>query len=88
MIETETAQWVSANNIAIAHNNVTVINKDDGGPLNPFQMSQDTGGPEAQNEEAVAFQNVAPDDIHPTRFFKDIDHYFPTHQLSPSSAES
>lgn len=36
-------------------------------------------------EEAVAFQNVAPDDILPTRFLKDIDRYFITVPTKGSS---
>ena len=49
MIETKQSQWASANNIAIAHNNLILINKDDGGPLNPFQLVQGTGDPMAIN---------------------------------------
>lgn len=49
MIETKHGQWCSANNIAIAHNNITLVLKDDGGPLNPFQMSQGVGDPMSAN---------------------------------------
>jgi len=49
MIETKHGQWTSANNIGIAHNNVTVITKDDGGVLNPFQSSQGAGDPMGAN---------------------------------------
>lgn len=54
MIETKHGQWTSANNIGIAHNNVTVVTKDDGGVLNPFQSSQGAG----ESMVANSFQRV------------------------------
>lgn len=49
MIETKHGQWTSGNNIALPHNNILVITKDDGGVLNPFQSSQGVGDPMSGN---------------------------------------
>lgn len=49
-IETKEGQWSSANNIALPHNNITLVLKGDGGPLNPFQSSQGAGDPMDQNQ--------------------------------------
>lgn len=48
-IETKEGQWSSASNIALAHNNITLVLKGDGGVLNPFQRTQATGDPMDQN---------------------------------------
>lgn len=52
-IETKEGQWTSASNIALPHNNITLVNKGDGGPLNPFQRVQNTGDPMDQNGMAT-----------------------------------
>lgn len=49
MIETKEGQWTSASNIALPHNNVTLINKADGGVLNPFERSQGVSDPMQAN---------------------------------------
>jgi len=49
MIETKEGQWVSASNIAIAHNQITLVTKSDGGALNPFQSNQGAGDPMQAN---------------------------------------
>lgn len=49
-IETKEGQWTSANNIGIAHNNITLILKSDGGPLNPFQSANGTADPMDRNQ--------------------------------------
>lgn len=49
-IETKEGQWSSANNIALPHNQITLINKGDSGVLNPFQCSYGTEDPMVQND--------------------------------------
>lgn len=48
-IETKEGQWSSANNIGLPHNNITLINKADGGVLNPFQSNNGNQDPMEQN---------------------------------------
>jgi len=48
-IETKECQWKTAVNVPIEHNNVEVLVKGDGGPLNPFQTALGTDDPMAAN---------------------------------------
>lgn len=48
-IETKEGQWTSANNIGIAHNNITLILKADGAALNPFQCNYGLEDPMDRN---------------------------------------
>ena len=49
MIETKEGQHSSANNIGLAHNNITLVTKGSGAPLNPFESNQGVGDPMEQN---------------------------------------
>jgi hypothetical protein len=48
-IETKEAQWKTPSNLGIEHNNVEILLKGDGGPLNPFQTGSGTDDPMRAN---------------------------------------
>jgi len=58
-IETKEGQYTSASNIALPHNNITLVTKSGGAALNPFERTNGPGDPMDQN----TFQTLG-DQIH------------------------
>lgn len=59
-IETKEGQHSSANNLALAHNNITLVVKGGtGAALNPFERTQGTGDPMEQNAFQVIGDQIA-----------------------------
>jgi len=48
-IETKEGQWTSSSNLALPHNNITLVTKSGGAALNPFERTNQTGDPMEQN---------------------------------------
>jgi len=53
-IETKEGQWTSSSNIALPHNNITLVNKAGGFVLNPFERANGPADPMEQN----SFQTI------------------------------